>query len=74
MQWMTITSFVPCYTLHVQQHIDVPLFELLNQIMITLRQLHGSSKASSASPGTSGTMPGARTLEIRHIRISKTQT
>ena len=34
-QWMTITSFVPCYAPHVQQHVAVSLFGPLNQIMIS---------------------------------------
>ena len=74
MQSMTITSFLPCYTPHVPQHVDVLLFDLLNQIMITLRQLHGNRKASSPRHATSGTMPGVRTLEIRHISIKETRT
>ena len=35
MQWMTITSSVPCYAQHVQQHVAVSLFGPLNQIMIS---------------------------------------
>ena len=35
MQWMTITSFVPCYAPHVPQHVAVSLFGPLNQIMIS---------------------------------------
>ena len=34
-QWMTITSFVPCYAPHVPQHVSVSLFVPLNQIMIS---------------------------------------
>ena len=34
-QWMTITSFVPCYAPHVPQHVAVSLFGPLNQIMIS---------------------------------------
>ena len=34
-QWMTITSFVPCYAPHVPQHVAVSLFGLLNQIVIS---------------------------------------
>ena len=33
MQWMTITSFVPCYALHVL-HVGVSLFGPLNQVTI----------------------------------------
>ena len=35
MQWMTITSFVPCYAPRVPQHVAVSLFGPLNQIMIS---------------------------------------
>ena len=35
MQWMTITSFVPCYAPHVPQHVAVSLFGPLNQIVIS---------------------------------------
>ena len=35
MQWMTITSFVPCYAPHVPQHVAVSLFGPLNQILIS---------------------------------------
>ena len=35
MQWMTITSFVPCYAPHVPQHVAVSLFGPLNQNMIS---------------------------------------
>ena len=34
-QWMTITSFVPCYAPHVPQHVAVSLFGPLNQIVIS---------------------------------------
>ena len=34
MQWMTITSFVPCYAPHVP-HVAVSLFGPLNQIVIS---------------------------------------
>ena len=34
-QWMTITSFVPCYAPHVPQHLAVSLFGPLNQIVIS---------------------------------------
>ena len=34
-QWMTITSFVPCYALHVPQHVAASLFGPLNQIVIS---------------------------------------
>ena len=34
-QWMTITSFVPCYAPHVPQHVAVTLFGPLNQIVIS---------------------------------------
>ena len=34
-QWMTITSIVPCYAPHVPQHVAVSLFDPLNQIMIS---------------------------------------
>ena len=33
MQWMTVTSFVPCHALHVPQHVAVSLSELLNQVI-----------------------------------------
>ena len=32
---MTITSFVPCYALHVPQHVAVSLFGPLDQIVIS---------------------------------------
>ena len=35
MQWMTITSIVPCYVPHVPQCVAVSLFGPLNQIMIS---------------------------------------
>ena len=35
MQWMTITSFVPCYAPHASQHVAVLLFGPLNQIVIS---------------------------------------
>ena len=35
MQWMTITSFVPCYAPHVPQHVAVSLFGPLNRIVIS---------------------------------------
>ena len=35
MQWMTITSIVPCYAPHVPQHVAESLFGPLNQIMIS---------------------------------------
>ena len=35
MQWMTITSLVPCYAPHILQHVAVSLFGPLNQIMIS---------------------------------------
>ena len=35
MQWMTITSIVPCYAPHVPQHVAVSLFGPLNQNMIS---------------------------------------
>ena len=34
-QWMTITSVVPCYSPHVPQDVDVSLFRPFNQIMIS---------------------------------------
>ena len=34
-QWMTITTFVPCYAPHVPQHVAVSLFGPLNQIVIS---------------------------------------
>ena len=37
MQWMTITSCVPCYAPHVQQHVAVSLFGPLNQIECQVR-------------------------------------
>ena len=30
MQWMTVTSIVPCHALHVPQHVAVSLSEPLN--------------------------------------------
>ena len=35
MQWMTITSFAPCYAPNVPQHVVVSVFGQLNQIMIS---------------------------------------
>ena len=35
MQWITITSFVPCYAPHYPQHVAVSLFGPLKQIMIS---------------------------------------
>ena len=35
MQWMTITSIVPCYAPHVPHHVAVSLIGPLNQIMIS---------------------------------------
>ena len=35
MQWMTITSFVPCYAPHYPKHVAVSLFGPLNPIMIS---------------------------------------
>ena len=32
-QWMTVTSLVPCQTLHVPQHVAVSLSEPLNQMI-----------------------------------------
>ena len=37
-QWMTITSFVPCYAPRVPQHAAVSLFGPLNQIVISSAQ------------------------------------
>ena len=34
-QWMTITSFLPCYAPHVPQHVAISLFVPLNQIIIS---------------------------------------
>ena len=34
-QWMTITSCVPCYAPHVPQHVAVSLFGPLDQFMIS---------------------------------------
>ena len=33
MQWMTVTSSVPCHALHVPQHAAVSLSEPLNQMI-----------------------------------------
>ena len=33
MQWMTVTSLVPCHALHVPQHVAVSLSEPLNQVI-----------------------------------------
>ena len=33
MQWMTVTSLVPCHALHVPQHVAVSLSEPLNQMI-----------------------------------------
>ena len=33
MQWMTVTSLVPCYILHVPQHVAVSFSEPLNQMI-----------------------------------------
>ena len=35
MQWVIVTSLVPCYALHVPQHVDVSHSEPLNQNMIS---------------------------------------
>ena len=35
MQWMTVTSLVPCHALHVPQHVAVSLSEPLNQVIST---------------------------------------
>ena len=34
-QWVTIRSLVPCYTLHVSQHVAGSLSEMLNQKMVS---------------------------------------
>ena len=33
MQWMNVTSLVPCHALHVPQHVAVSLSEPLNQMI-----------------------------------------
>ena len=33
MQWMTVTSLVPCHALHVPQHVAVSVSEPLNQMI-----------------------------------------
>ena len=33
MQWITVTSLVPCHDLHVPQHVTVSLSEPLNQMI-----------------------------------------
>ena len=33
MQWMTVTSLMPCHALHVPQHVAVSLSEPLNQVI-----------------------------------------
>ena len=33
MQWMTVTSLVPCHALHVPPHVAVSLSEPLNQMI-----------------------------------------
>ena len=38
MQWMTITSIVPCYAPHVPRCVAVSMFGPLNQIMISPAQ------------------------------------
>ena len=35
MQWMSVTSLVPCHDLHVPQHVAVSLSEPFNQIGIS---------------------------------------
>ena len=40
MQWMTITSFVSCYALHVPQHAAVLLFGQLDLIKSRFRSPH----------------------------------
>ena len=37
MQWMTVTSLVPCRALHVSQHNAVSLSEPLNQVIFSAR-------------------------------------
>ena len=39
MQWMTVTSLVPCHALHVPQHVAVSLSEPLNQMITSALQL-----------------------------------
>ena len=33
MQWMTVTSLVPCHALHAPQHVAVSLSEPLNHVI-----------------------------------------
>ena len=33
MQWMTVTSLMPCHALHVPKHVAVSLSEPLNQML-----------------------------------------
>ena len=77
MQWMTMTSVVPCHGLHAPQHADASLFGPLNQSNDFLcpscrSRLYNTGTGKSGYAGFCLELPTPRWIDDQGLRAPST--